>query len=363
VFPELITTANGFRLPDLREWEFAARGGVASRGHLYSGSDNVDEVAWHISNSGPSAHVVATKKPNELGIFDMSGNMWEWCFDGANSFVRGGDWYRWATGCAISEGGIAPPTTANFSLGFRVALNFAPEGQTVNRFSGTLKDGLTAYYSFDHDLSNAVAPEENAILLGSTLSSQGWVEVNGSSVEYPDPLKVETGTFSASINVYETNLTDTAGGAYLQAGEGANTTGLISHNWVNRGEDWEGSGYGKANGGDGSGTRFRQDLNTIRDKWVNYVVVSGNGTYRLFRNGVELQGVLYQNNREVIGNAVQQVYKVSGKWNSGREWWMTGGGDMVHTERIVGRFDDFTVFNRAISDVEVAQLYQTLKKQ
>jgi hypothetical protein len=237
------------------------------------------------------------------------------------------------------------------------------EGKALIPFSDNLKKGLVAYYPFENDLANAVNVNEKATLLGSTLSAQGWVEVNGSSVEYPDPLKFETAEYSASINVYETNLTDTAGGAYLQVGEGANTTGLISHNWVNRREDWEGSGYGKANGGDGSGTRFHQDLGTIRSKWVNYVVVSGNGAYRLFRNGVELPPTLYQGGKEVTRNAVQQVYKVSGKWNSGREWWMTGSGRMVYTERIIGRFDDFSVFNRALSDVEVTQLYHALKKQ
>ena len=235
------------------------------------------------------------------------------------------------------------------------------ETDYTSRFTGTLRNGLTAYYPFNHDLANAVDPKEKATLHGATLSPQGWVDVNGSSVEYPDPLKVETGTFTASLNVYEANLTDTAGGAYLQAGEGATATGLISHNWVGRSEDWEGSGYGKA-GGDGSGTRFPQDLETIRGKWVNYVIVSGNGAYRLFRNGVELKSVLYDKGKEVSGKAAQRVYTVSGKWNSGREWWMTGSGGMVYTERIVGRFDDFTVFNRAISDVEVHQLYHALKK-
>ena len=75
------STGKHYRLPTEAEWEYAARGGNKSKGYAYSGSNYIDDVAWHYLNSDGKTHPVALKKPNELGLYDMSGNVLEWCDD------------------------------------------------------------------------------------------------------------------------------------------------------------------------------------------------------------------------------------------------------------------------------------------
>jgi sulfatase modifying factor 1 len=128
--PEVQVSATGYRLPSEKEWEFAARGGVATHGYEYSGSNDIDAVAWNEGNSGGATHPVGTKLGNELSLFDLSGNVWEWCFDaysGTYRVFRGGGWYFDALSCRVADrNSYGYPGNQHLLLGFRVFRSSAP---------------------------------------------------------------------------------------------------------------------------------------------------------------------------------------------------------------------------------------------
>jgi formylglycine-generating enzyme required for sulfatase activity len=135
-------TGQHFRLPTEAEWEYAARGGNQSNGYAYSGSNSFREVGWCADNSRGRTHVVATKAPNELGLYDMSGNVWEWCQDwvdgsyyasspinnptgpssGTTHIVRGGAWNDQQMDCRVEHRIGRKPTSISELTGFRLAL-------------------------------------------------------------------------------------------------------------------------------------------------------------------------------------------------------------------------------------------------
>ena len=117
------TKANGFRLPTEKEWEYAARGG---QNYTYSGSNNLTEVGWYDSNSGRKTHPVAQKKANGYGLYDMSGNVWEWCWDVNFSnfrYIRGGSYYYGDRDCRVDGRYDDDAINQSDDLGFRVVCN------------------------------------------------------------------------------------------------------------------------------------------------------------------------------------------------------------------------------------------------
>ncbi len=129
-----------YRLPTEAEWEYCAKGGNKSKGYTYSGSDSINSVGWYSSNSGSKTHPVGQKQANELGLYDMSGNVWEWCNDWKGSYssgsvtnpsgassgsyrvLRGGSWDDDASYCRSANRLRSEPSSTYYDYGFRVLL-------------------------------------------------------------------------------------------------------------------------------------------------------------------------------------------------------------------------------------------------
>jgi formylglycine-generating enzyme required for sulfatase activity len=140
-------TGKHYQLPSEAQWEYAARGGIQSQGYTYAGSNNLDEVGWYNANSNNSTQPVGLKKPNELGLYDLSGNVWEWCQDewhsnyegapddgrawenkgkpGSYRVVRGGSWGDIPVNCRVADRYYYNPGARYSGLGFRVV--FVPQ--------------------------------------------------------------------------------------------------------------------------------------------------------------------------------------------------------------------------------------------
>lgn len=171
--PELLTDANGFRLPLEAEWEFAALGGRNSQGFLYSGSNELSSVGWYSGNSdnsncslfeGRGTNPVGQKAGNELGLFDMSGNVWEWCWDQAEGpyrQLRGGSWYDADVFNVVSARYDDHPQNRYEFTGFRLARN---------------EDGPRYYSTFTNSvILSASLPDDSEFWEDAEEWSNGWL--------------------------------------------------------------------------------------------------------------------------------------------------------------------------------------------
>jgi formylglycine-generating enzyme required for sulfatase activity len=199
-------TGMKFRLPTEAEWEFAARGGNNSNHYQYSGSNNSLDVAWCSDNSSGTTHDVATKQPNELGLYDMSGNVWEWCSDwygdyGSNAQTdpagpssghfrvgRGGSWYGRACNCRSSYRGNYDDCRYDF-FGLRLALSESDAQRTESAEEIPIANSGSADVV---DLEKANDREKPQSDLPQSVEVKTFV-VKGVSF---DMVKVEAGTFT-----------------------------------------------------------------------------------------------------------------------------------------------------------------------
>ena len=210
-------TGMAFRLPTEAEWEYAARGGNRSKGYKYAGSNDLNEVAWYTLNSSDGTKPVATKAPNELGIYDMSGNVWELCQDlygiytsdaqtnptgptvGSRRVERGGSWYEYqAVNFRVLHRYLDYPSYTGGHLGLRLALYLNPPGTetfTVNGVTftmvtvegGTFTMGATAEQG--NDAGGEEYPTHQVTLssysIGQTeVTQELWQAVMGSNPSY-----------------------------------------------------------------------------------------------------------------------------------------------------------------------------------
>ncbi|MEL6134342.1 MAG: SUMF1/EgtB/PvdO family nonheme iron enzyme [Bacteroidota bacterium] len=137
-----IVGANGYRLPTEAEWEYAARGGEKAQTYQYAGSPDLNQVGWYDENSHDETQVVGQKRPNRLGLYDLSGNVYEWCWDwyvaypeqsqidptgpqgGSGRVLRGGSWYDYADSCRVANRDrFFNPDSRHLLIGFRLARN------------------------------------------------------------------------------------------------------------------------------------------------------------------------------------------------------------------------------------------------
>ncbi len=202
-----------FRLPTEAEWEFAARGGNKGHYYLYSGSDNIDAVGWYKENGNKQTHVVGQLQPNELGLYDMTGNVWEWCSDvyalytseaqnnpqepesGTVRMLRGGSYDRTiAKHCRNTYRGYEQQTTHRYDLGFRIVLDHShyiiANGvpfYMINVKGGTFtmgNDGESTTQGNNYEIPAHQVTLDDYCISQTEVTQELWTAIMGSNPSY-----------------------------------------------------------------------------------------------------------------------------------------------------------------------------------
>ena len=260
-------TGLNFRFVYEAEWEYAARGGKLSKGYKYSGSNTIGDIAWYNANSSGATHAVATKAANELGIYDMSGNVSEIVFDfpddyssepqtnptgplsGSGHVYRGGNYKGSASNCRVSYRSYTSSSDANQTMGSRLASPIFATGVTLNKTSATLNTGQTLQLSATVAPSNATDKSVSWTTSNSSVASvnsNGLVTANGPGTATITAKTWDgtnkTATCTVTVKQLATGVSLNKTSATLNTGQTLQLTATVSpSNTSNKAVTWKSS--------------------------------------------------------------------------------------------------------------------------